>query len=417
MVDDPDIQLGALATVLRNDLDDLTDDLTKVIFDRVAYYRETSTVSPAEVRLMAGNHLAFVLDDLGSDQRKRALAEARGHGRLRGASGFPLAPLIDACRVGFQWMWEVVVERSRRGELLSPEAIVRIASDIWQLQDAFAEALAAGHRDAAAELVLTREQERSAVVAALLDPSASATMSSREAAELLRIPQRGPYVVVVAETAATGREALPEAESRLHAVGVASAWRLLPDLQVAIACVPRPDLLTRLVTVLERRGPLRVGVSPPYDDLLGTETAQSLARVAMRGSLLGRPAVTMFDTQPLAVAAVSSPDVMSRMVTTVLGALRELPPADRRLLLDTFEAYLDAGGVVGRAAERLHCHPNTVRQRLHRLERWTGRSLSDPLGTAELCLAFEAERRLYGPPDNEDSVPGRANAPARARHA
>ena len=397
MVDDPDVQLGELAAALRTESDALADDLAKVIIDRVPYYGQTSTVSSAEVRLMSGRHLAFVLDGLGAGQRRRALVEAHEQGRQRAAAGFPLAPLIDACRVGFHWMWDIVVERSRRGELLSPPAVVRVASYIWELQDLFAEALAAGHRDAATELVLTREHERSAVVAALLDPGTSAT-SSREAAELLRIPQRGPYVVVVAETAATGREALPEAESRLHAVDVASAWRLFPDAQVGIACVPQPELLTRLVAVLERHGPIRVGISPPYDDLLGTGTAQYLARAAMRGSVPGRGVVTVFNVEPLAVAAASSPDVMGRVATTVLGGLRDLPPADRRLLLDTFETYLDTDGVVGRAAERLHCHPNTVRQRLHRLERWTGRSLSDPLHTAQLCLAFEVERRLSQSP-------------------
>jgi DNA-binding PucR family transcriptional regulator len=38
------------------------------------------------------------------------------------------------------------------------------------------------------------------------------------------------------------------------------------------------------------------------------------------------------------------------------------------------------------------CHPNTVRHRLRRVEMLTGRSLSDPLAIAELCLALEAVR-------------------------
>jgi DNA-binding PucR family transcriptional regulator len=49
---------------------------------------------------------------------------------------------------------------------------------------------------------------------------------------------------------------------------------------------------------------------------------------------------------------------------------------------------------VGAAAELLCCHPNTVRYRLRRIEKRTGRSLSRPRDLAELCLAFEVHRRL-----------------------
>jgi DNA-binding PucR family transcriptional regulator len=45
-------------------------------------------------------------------------------------------------------------------------------------------------------------------------------------------------------------------------------------------------------------------------------------------------------------------------------------------------------------AERLCCHPNTVRYRLRRIEQRTGRSLSRPRDVAELCLALEVYRRL-----------------------
>jgi DNA-binding PucR family transcriptional regulator len=46
------------------------------------------------------------------------------------------------------------------------------------------------------------------------------------------------------------------------------------------------------------------------------------------------------------------------------------------------------------AAEVLICHPNTVRHRLRRIEKRTGRSLSRPRDVAELCVAFEVHRWL-----------------------
>jgi DNA-binding PucR family transcriptional regulator len=46
------------------------------------------------------------------------------------------------------------------------------------------------------------------------------------------------------------------------------------------------------------------------------------------------------------------------------------------------------------AAEVLFCHPNTVRHRLRRIEKLTGRSLTRPRDVAELCLVSEVRHRL-----------------------
>ncbi len=65
---------------------------------------------------------------------------------------------------------------------------------------------------------------------------------------------------------------------------------------------------------------------------------------------------------------------------------------DRDTLLDTLEAWRDNEASATAAGAKLFCHPNTVRNRLRRIETLTGRSLSDPRAIAELCLALEAVR-------------------------
>jgi DNA-binding PucR family transcriptional regulator len=102
----------------------------------------------------------------------------------------------------------------------------------------------------------------------------------------------------------------------------------------------------------------------------------------------------VFDDSPLAVAAVSSPEVMAKIKASVLGRFDQLPPGERTILLDTFRAWLQAGGSANDTASTIFCHPNTVRHRLHRIEELTGRTLSRPKDIAELCLAFEVEQRL-----------------------
>jgi DNA-binding PucR family transcriptional regulator len=67
------------------------------------------------------------------------------------------------------------------------------------------------------------------------------------------------------------------------------------------------------------------------------------------------------------------------------------------MLLDTLGTYFAAQGSAIEAGKRLYCHPNTVRHRLHRIERQTGRLLQDPRSCGELFVALEALRRLPEP--------------------
>jgi PucR C-terminal helix-turn-helix domain len=88
------------------------------------------------------------------------------------------------------------------------------------------------------------------------------------------------------------------------------------------------------------------------------------------------------------------------MIKTVGAALEgfgDLPDAERELLFETFRVWQDNDASISAAAERLLCHPNTVRHRLRRIEKHTGRSLQRPRDVAELCLAFEVHHRLMSP--------------------
>jgi DNA-binding PucR family transcriptional regulator len=70
----------------------------------------------------------------------------------------------------------------------------------------------------------------------------------------------------------------------------------------------------------------------------------------------------------------------------------ELAAHDRRrrtALLDTLEAYLARRRSVADAARELYIHPNTLRQRLGRIERVTGLQLD-----AEDLLALELAVKL-----------------------
>jgi sugar diacid utilization regulator len=145
---------------------------------------------------------------------------------------------------------------------------------------------------------------------------------------------------------------------------------------------------------MSRMTTVRVGVSAAFGDLRDTPRALHVARVMLRGPTDSTSSVAVFDGSILATAAVSAPEAMIQTVGAALDGFGDLPDEEREMLFDTFRVWQDNDASVRGAAEVLICHPNTVRHRLRRIEKRTGRSLSRPRDVAELCLAFEVHLRL-----------------------
>jgi GAF domain-containing protein len=255
-------------------------------------------------------------------------------------------------------------------------------------------ALVAGHREEQKRRLLGEASQRPFLIDSLLEGRAIDRWSLWEAASALRLPVDGPFVVMAAEVPAVGGEALADIESKLRSLDVYSAWRLQPDLQVGIVHVKSERHLDKILALVSRLATNRVGVSARFDDLRDTPHALHFARVMLRGRPNEASPVAVFDGSILATAAVSAPDVMVKSIGNALNGFDDLPDDERETLFETFRVWQDNDASVRSAAEVLICHPNTVRHRLRRIEKRTGRSLSRPRDVAELCLAFEVHRRL-----------------------
>jgi sugar diacid utilization regulator len=265
---------------------------------------------------------------------------------------------------------------------------------ISRFAELIATALVAGHRDEQKRQLLAEGSQRSNLIDPLLEGRAFDYWGLQEVAGQLRLPIKGPFVVVATHVPTVGDEPLPEIESKLRSRDVFSAWRLQPDLQVGIVHVASTQKLDRVVALVSRMTTARVGVSAPFDDLRDTPRALHVARVMLQGPTDSTSSVAVFDGSILATAAVSAPEAMIKTVSAALDGFGELPDEDRNMLFETFRVWQDNDASVRGAAEVLICHPNTVRHRLRRIEKHTGRSLSRPRDVAELCLAFEVHRRL-----------------------
>lgn len=385
----PDPELVALAGRLLDTIDDFTDEIASAIENRVEFYATHSIVSAEDLRQSVRGNLEYVLRSLREDQHAD-VAAARTTGALRAEQGVPLSVVMAAFRVLFSQIWHSLVLQSRAQEQVSNQALVDAASDLWSAHDTFADQMADAHRETTMALVLRSEGERSALVGALLEGRPLLETSVWDVADVLRLPKRGPFVVVAAESVQLAQEALPSIEYRLRARRIGSAWRLMPDMQIGIVRFENNTDVRPLTTALTAAARGRVGISPSYLTLTETATALRLARIAMASTAVGTPHVTMFDDFPLAVAAVSTPDVMVRVGRAVLGPILDLPLEQCKVLLDTLAAWRDSGGSASGAAKALFCHPNTVRHRLRGIESATGRSLSHPKASAEILIALEA---------------------------
>jgi sugar diacid utilization regulator len=336
-----------------------------------------------------GNTIAEVVQRSGRPARIDSYDNVAGPiaARVRavGVSAAVGVPIIVDGRV-----WGLAAVGSLQPGPMSADTELRVG----RFAELIATAVVAGYRDEQKQQLLAEGSQRSNLIDALLEGRALDEWSLRDVAGQLRLPINGPFVVVAAQAPTVGDEPLPEIESKLRSLDIFSAWRLLPDVQVGIVHVTSDQRLDRVVALMSRMTTVRVGVSAAFKDLRDTPRALHVARVMLRGPTDSASSVAVFDGSLLATAAVSAPAAMIKTVGAALDCFGDLPDEERELLFETFRVWQDSDASVRGAAEALFCHPNTVRHRLRRIEKRTGRSLSRPRDVAELCLAFEVHRRL-----------------------
>jgi hypothetical protein len=391
-----DEQIRRIASALASRVGELAQSVASSIRAEVDFYKSTGVVTNDELLASSCDNLQFALKCLetaaGFDT-----SPAVATGSKRAAAGVPLPAVMDAYRIASHHLWDAVMQIATTQPDFSTDVLIQATTRIWDIQDAYTDAMTSAYRQQTTHQVLEDEAERAALTEALLDGRTLTDYTVWEVAQLLRLPISGPYVVIAAICPTVGKQALPGITSKLRAADIFSAWRLLPDIQVGIAHVSTESKREKVVQLLERLATTRVGVSPPFNDLTDTAQALRYARVALNTQSSRTGGVAVFEDSLLAVAAVSAPEVTKKVAAIILGQFDDLSSEEKRVLFETFRAWIANKGLVDDAASQLHCHPNTVRHRLHRIEERTGRSLAVPDQLAELCLALEVRENMPAP--------------------
>ncbi|MEV4124437.1 helix-turn-helix domain-containing protein [Nocardia sp. NPDC049707] len=383
-------EIAAAARTLAHRADQLAAELARAITKEVVLYGAAAPLPFGVVVAAVTENLRTVLDGLATDADFDT-APATTVGVERAREGVPLAAVMDAYRVGFHRFWDALLGVA---ESAGAEARHELTAKALAAQGLYTDAMAVGYRDEQTRRVQHETGTRAALIDGLLHGRLFDQWSVWEAADYLRLPTAGPFVVVAAQAPALGADALPEIEPKLRSLDVFSAWWPLPELHIGIVTVRTETQLTNVLALLSRAATTRVGVSSRFEDLRDTAQALRYARIALRGRARPDALVSVFDSSILGSAAVSAPEVTTKLVAPLFDSFAELAEDERQVLFDTFRVWVENDGSLRATGELLFCHPNTVRYRLHRIEERTGRSLSRPRDLAELCFAFEVLRRL-----------------------
>ncbi len=386
--------VAAVAKAVADRADQLMDVLGEAVIRKsgrsaVTVVLPHDDVYDAMCRANIRSILAAMVDETQFDS-----APATQIGVQRARTTTALSSLMASDRIGFRLLWDVVAKETASHLSISGDPLRSLTPRLHAAEELYMDAMVASYRAELKRQVRGETPRRAVLIDSLLHGRIRDDWSLWEVANLLRLPRQGPFVVIAADVPAVGTEALPDIDRKLASLDVYSAWRLLPDVQLGIAHVKSDHQFDEVVGLLCRMAADRVGVSARFDDLRDTAHALHCAKVTLRGRADPASRVSVFDGSILATAVVSAPETMVKSVGSVLDGFRGLPDNECEILFDTFQAWQDNDSSVRATAQQLTVHPNTVRHRLRRIEKHTGRSFSRPRDVAELCLAFEVHRRL-----------------------
>lgn len=169
--------------------------------------------------------------------------------------------------------------------------------------------------------------------------------------------------------------------------------------------VAHPDLPALSAALATHAAGRAIGIGAPVlPEALAVSAmqARSLLPVSER---LGRTVTAGEGELVSLLLSLGHPDAVRGFADAVLAPLDQLDPRERLDLLNTLEQWLRVNGAWDPAAARLSLHRNTVRNRIERIARLTGRRLDDGDDRLGLWLALKARAAFPGAPDGDGSEP------------
>ncbi|MHB8717273.1 MAG: PucR family transcriptional regulator [Candidatus Dormibacteria bacterium] len=349
---------------------------------------EQQQVDDVEGELAAVRSIVSTFVTCASENRPIALDERErfvsiGAEAMR--QGVTLPTLLDSIRLGARIGWLCAGEEAHamRPESLAVSALEEFGLLVFNFTTELCDLVTIGYASTQGR----RARARSGPAEALMDELLRGSLRSpddlrRRGRELGFNPDSlfGLTVVAGAGEAAAGPEILAAADAALRAVPRGGVTVMIDGaLPHAVMVVPLPDQRSwrRFVGGFEAATaglPVRLLSAPVVPALLAIPQAYRRLRRLIRLARGHSGGHSLWESD-LAVAGLLGElgtEDRDHFLDLLLGPVRSLPAHRRAPLLDGLRAFIEAGSVATRAAQRLHVHPKTLRYRLRRVQDLTG---------------------------------------------
>lgn len=305
-------------------------------------------------------------------------------GVLWAGRGLQLDSLLRLYRLAGRVLWESLLTVAGPA---GANTLVYQVGGVLRGIDQESTAAASSYRQEESRLLPRGRTRLLAAIDVLLDGQPIGQDEIQQAAEVLDLPARGRYVVVVQRPGASRSLIAPQGHGTHH--DMRFFWRRGRDADRLLVHLDKAGL-DEVERVLRTLTHGQVGVGLLVEDLAELPKSYRSAELAVRtcrGAEIAR-----FDRRLPQSLILAQPELAADLVREILGAVIVLPVQYRAALLDTFETWLRCDGSATAAARTLYCHRNTVLHRLRRLQDLTGRSLGKPNELVDLALALHAFR-------------------------
>lgn len=328
-------------------------------------------------------HLAAV-----TEQQRRRLDALAGHrlladddldraaelARRRARQGVPVDVLIGAYHLGDQELWDAL----RRDPGTAAPLLPDVASLMLKLLHAISTVLASAHADVTRELHSHRATLSQRLIELVAD--GKAPTEAERLADSLGLSSRGDFVAAVWRRPEPDVILPPEVRRGLEGGLVPLVHAVHSGAVVMLAQNVEPGWLVELVTRLQLDG--GVGIGLRRSTLRGAVLSVGDARLAISAASAERHVLTFADVWAEACLAAESARLEPLLARGAAVA------AENPHLASTVLAFAAADMSVGRTADELHLHANSVSYRLQRwgqLSGWDARTFDGLTRSAAAC--------------------------------
>lgn len=378
----------------------LTDALVRTIQDQNPGYRAVKVVPVDDLWRSCHDNITRVLQLISGAGRHGDppagdgyFDAARATGKRRAEQRMPLDDVLRSFRLGGRLVWEALIDQARAQNIVDSAELLDVATRVWEVVDTTSAQVAAAYHATERQLVRADEQRKATLWEGLLQGRATDLAFAYEASRIVGLPVDGRYAVVAADRADSATAAL--LTGRLAAHEIDSAWQARASTLVGLLALGAQPLGTAL-HALRLTLAVPAGVSLVVRGIADAGVGYRQAVLARRTLAAGEVAVVALDERLPEALLLGSPELADHLIARWLGPLLRLPAAESRLLLDTLATWVATAGSPTRTAEEVHCHRNTVINRLRRIQEITGRHLDGDAIPIELALALRAMTVMPG---------------------